>query len=341
MSVEFKDYYAILGVTRQASESEIKKAFRQLARRFHPDIAKDKRAAEEKFKEINEAYEVLGDPEKRRRYDQLGSRWQETQSVNGGAHPPRHRRPDWGTGGRNGAGFNFDGSTGFSDFFEQFFGREAGMGFDDARGFAGGGPFSARPFDRTTAARAQTGADIEGDILVTLDEALRGATREVTVRTTDMDNGEVGTKTYRAHIPRGVRDGQLIRLAGAGQQGTHGGPPGDLYLRARFARHPDFRVQDADLYYELELAPWEAVLGTRLHVRTLDGHVALRIPAGTASGQTFRLAGLGLPKDSTSGGRGNFYVLVRVQVPTSTSSEEQELWKKLGNISKFNPRECQ
>ncbi len=342
MAVEYKDYYRTLGVERDASEADIKKAFRKLARLYHPDTAKDKRTAEEKFKEINEAYEVLGDAAKRKRYDELGSRWQTGSGEM--PHADGVPRGQWRTAGPEDYEFSF-GGTGFSDFFEQFFGGGArgapdaedlrGFGFDAPRATGARGV----PHGRADRPTPRAGADIEGDILVTLEEALHGAVREVTVSLTDPATGDVtARKTYRARIPRGVRDGQAIRLAGAGQPGAAGGPAGDLYLRARFARHPDYRVQDADLYYDLDLAPWEAVLGTTVTVRTLDTRVSLRIPPGTTPGRTFRVRGHGLPT-GTGDARGELYIVARIQTPTETTAEERELWAKLAQTSHFNPRE--
>lgn len=342
MAVEFKDYYAVLGVQRDASEADIKKAFRELARQHHPDLAKDKRAAEEMFKEINEAYEVLSDPQKRKRYDGLGPNWHQAEMHGGGVRPQWNGRrgEDWREVRPEGFAYRF-GRTGFSDFFEQFFGG----GMRGPRGFGGleGYDFAVPPqsaFRGPSAYREapQAGADVEGEILVTLEEALQGAVREVSVKITEPSTGQTRTKTYRAHIPRGVRDGQRIRLAGAGEPGTAGGPPGDLYLRARFARHPDYRVCDADLYYDLDLAPWEAVLGTSVVVPTLDSRISLRIPAGTANGQTFRVRSHGLPT-GVNGGRGDLYVVARVQTPTDPTPEEKELWTKLARVSRFRPRD--
>lgn len=340
MAVEFKDYYKILGVSKNASDDEIRKAFRKLARQYHPDVAKNQAQAEEKFKEINEAYEVLSDPEKRKRYDELGANWQEAQ-AHGGVPPGwgGGRRAQWREVNPEGYEFHFDG-TGFSDFFKQFFGMGAGAGgFGDLNGFGFGESEATQR--RRTARYEQTpqpGADVEGDILVTLEEALNGAVREVSVKITEPATGETRTKTYRAHIPRGVRDGQRIRLAGAGEPGTAGGPPGDLYLRARFARHPDYRVRGGDLYYDLDLAPWEAVLGTTVVVPTLDSRLSLRIPAGTTNGQTFRVRGHGLPS-GVNGGRGDLYVVAQVQTPTDPTPEEKELWAKLACISRFRARD--
>src|SRR6188768_2181288 len=260
MAVQFRDYYETLGVSKTASESEIKSAFRKLARKYHPDVAKDKKVAEEKFKEINEAYEVLSDPEKRKKYDQLGADWNRP----GGFQPPpqwQHQQQpgggfsQWGGDGGGGVEFEF-GGTGFSDFFEAFF---------------GGG----------RAATAERGADVEADIMVTLEEALHGSTRTVSLRRAGSDKVE----QYQVKIPRGVREGQRIRLRGQGEAGAAGGKSGDLFLRVRLARHPDFSVEGSDLIHEVRIQPWQAVLGSELLVPTLEGKVRLKIPAGTQGGR--------------------------------------------------------
>jgi curved DNA-binding protein len=316
MPVEFKDYYDVLGVARNASDAEIKKAFRTLAHKYHPDVAKDKSTAEDKFKELNEANEVLSDPEKRRKYDELGANWN---------HPEREPAPSPGgfrAGSEAGSEFHFEG-TGFSDFFEQFFGsrgRPTG-GFGQTRG--------AETF-------AQRGQDIEGDILVTLDEVLTGSTRTINLQRTDPRAGKSTTQILRVKIPPGVREAQLIRLAGKGQEGIGGGDSGNLYLRVKFAKHPDFRVRGADLHYDLELAPWEAVLGAVVHIQTLDGKVSLKIPAGTIAEQQFRLRGKGLPRDN--GTRGDLYAIVSIQVPVQLTPEQKVLWEQLAAKTTFNPR---
>ena len=320
MPVEFKDYYDVLGVARNASDEEIKKAFRKLAHQYHPDVAKDKTTAEEKFKEINEANEVLSDPEKRRKYDELGANWNRPEQ--------QRTRPQGGFGGgpEEGSEFHFDG-TGFSDFFEQFFGsrgRPSG-GFGRTRGDGMGGETFA-----------QRGQDIEGDILVTLDEVLAGSMRTIRLQRTDPRTGQSTMQTLRVKIPPGVREAQLIRLAGKGQEGIGGGDPGNLYLRVRFAQHPDFRVRGADLYHDLELSPWEAVLGATVHIPTLDGMVSLRITAGTAAGRQFRLRGKGLP--TSDGTRGDLYAIVSIQVPSDLTPEQKVLWEQLAKKSTFNPR---
>ena len=332
MPVEFKDYYTTLGVAHHASDADLKKAFRKLARQYHPDVAKDKKAAEEKFKEINEAYEVLSDPQKRKKYDQLGSRWKE----GAGFEPPPGWQSDGGRGKRpagspGGEEFHF-GGTGFSDFFEQFFGGGSRFGFGFPENGSGGG-------DQFRQARGpMRGNDIEGDILVTLDEAMRGSVRSISLQRTNPRTGQTEAHSFKVRIPAGVQEGQTIRVPGKGGEGASGGAPGDLYLRVRFAAHPDFRVRGADLYYDLDLAPWEAVLGTTASVPTLDGRVNVRIPPATNNGQQFRVRLRGLPKGQ-NGQRGDLFVVVNVQMPEQISEEERKLWEQLSKVSRFNPRQ--
>ncbi len=344
MSVEYKDYYKSLGVERTASADEIHKAFRKLARQFHPDVAKNKKEAENKFKEINEAHDVLNDPEKRRKYDALGANWKQGAEF----RPP----PGWDGGGgrfrRGGSGpaedadFQF-GGTGFSDFFEQIFGRQARGG--------GGGGFASNGGDR-----AARGQDIEGDIMVTLEEALHGSVRSVSLRRAAAcehcggtgeskrrvcpacgGSGQVQkSETYQVKIPAGVLAGQRLRVAGKGGAGAGGGGSGDLFLIIRLAGHPDFRVEEGHLSCDLDLTPWEAVLGAQLAVPTLAGPVNIRIPAGTQNGQRLRVRGRGLGKE---GARGDLFVAIRVQVPERIADGERALWEKLAHESHFNPRE--
>jgi curved DNA-binding protein len=320
MAVAFKDYYKILGVARDASAAEIKKAYRTLARKYHPDVAKDPATAEAKFKELNEANEVLRNPETRRKYDELGERWKDAERQ------PAGPRGGFGGNDEGASEFHFDG-TGFSDFFEQFFGSRG-------RAYAGWG----RPQGngRGGATFAQPGSDIEADIMVTLDEALRGSTRTITLQRIDPGTGQSSTQTLRVTIPPGVREGQPIRLAGIGHPGIGGGAPGHLYLRVRFATHPDFRVRGADLYLDLELAPWEAVLGATVRTPTLDGVVRLKIPPGTPAARRLRLRGKGLPRGD--GTRGDLYAIVSIQVPDQVTPEQKALWEQLAAQAKFNPR---
>ena len=304
MAPRFKDYYETLGIPRDAPADEIKRAFRKLARKHHPDRATpaNKDAAEEKFKEINEAYEVLGDADKRKRYDQLGANWDRQEQFAGGWS---HRRQP---GEFDDIPEDFDfhfGGTGFSDFFEQFFGNS-----------------------RTRGQPRAASADIEAEIMVTLEEVLRGSTRQISLRSSGNATGK--PLTYQVRIPAGIREGQRIRLAGQGRAG------GDLYLRVRIARHPEFRVEEDRLYYDLELAPWEAILGKTVRLHTLDGNVDLRIKPGTQSGQQLRLSGLGLPRGK--GERGDLHVIVSVEVPEAPTGRERELWEELASVSDFNPR---
>lgn len=339
--MQFKDYYQVLGVSRTASDDDIRKAFRKLARQYHPDVAKDKKVAEEKFKEINEAYEVLSDAQKRKKYDELGPNWKQGAEF----RPP----PGWEgmrgqRAGRSAGGAEFQfGGTGFSDFFEQLFGsRGRGGGFS---GFQGA----------DDAEYAERGRDVEGDLMVTLDEAIHGSIRSVTLRraapcehcggagvrnqrvcTTCGGQGQVErTETHQVRIPAGVTEGQRLRVAGRGEAGVGGGVAGDLYLRVRLARHPDFEVEGHDLIYEADLAPWEAVLGTQLTVPTAEGSVQIKVPPGTQSGQRLRVRGRGLP---ARGSRGDLLVRILVQTPKNISERERTLWEQLSRESTFNPR---
>ena len=323
MPAQYRDYYETLGVSKSATADEIKSSFRKLARKHHPDLAKDKKAAEEKFKEINEAYEVLSDPEKRKKYDEYGANWE---------HAGQGFAPNSGGGGRGGYGgsspfgnggggspggtggdgseFHF-GGTGYSDFFEQFFGTRRG------RGYGGGVDFEETP---------QKGRDVEADILVTLEEALNGATRQISFR----KGNSPDVQTYTVKIPKGVREGQRIRLAGQGGAGAARGEAGDLYLRVKLQQHPDFRFEGSDIHHEVEVLPWQAVLGGELTIPTPDGRAKLKIPAGTQNGRKFRIPGRGLPEKG--GARGDFYAIVEISIPESVTPEQKELWEKLAAL---------
>lgn len=308
MPVQYKDYYATLGVAKTASHDDIRKAFRKLARQYHPDVAKDKKTAESKFKEINEAYEVLGDDDKRKRYDELGADWE---------HGPQQPPPGWGRGGGGGGqgfgGFGNGGEfsgTGFSDFFEQFFGGAAGR--NGAQGFPGFGGQQA----------PARGSDIEADLLVTIEETLHGAKKKISFRR----DGKSDVETYEVRIPKGVREGQKIRLAGQGEAGRRG-QAGDLYLVVRFEKHPDYTIDGSDLVYDLEVPVWQAVLGDNLSIPTPDGPVRLKIPDCSQSGKKFRIKGRGLPTGATT--RGDFYVRLVVQLPTDLTPEQRAAWEKL------------
>jgi len=335
MAVEFKDYYEILGVPRTASQDDIHRAFRKLALKHHPDVAKDKTNAEERFKEINEANEVLSDPEKRKKYDALGANWKQGEEF----RPPpdwqeRYGEQAWSEGAPTEFEFHF-GGTGFSDFFENLFGMHGGGVGSSHRGADGGEAFT------------QHGRDVEADLMVTLEEALRGSTRAVSLQrlvpcekcggTGRIDrkicpecNGRrrvARTETYQVKIPAGVYEGQLLRLGGQGERGVGDGQSGDLFLRIRFAKHPDYRVENDDLYYDLDVAPWDAVLGTTVSVPLLDGQANLKIPAGARNGQRFRLRGKGVPR--RGGGRGDLFAVLHIQVPARVGERERALWEQL------------
>lgn len=321
MSTTFKDYYTTLGVDREASAEDIKKAFRLLARKYHPDVAKDKGNAEEKFKEINEAYEVLGDPEKRAKYDRLGT---DEHGFEGGP---------WSGAGvpRDGGGQEFHfGGTGFSDFFEQYFSGGSRYGFP--QGEPGGAAYSRRQ-----SARPQRGGDIEGDILVTLEEAMHGTIRPISLQMLNRETGQTETRTFQIRIPPGATDGRRIRLAGQGEPGSGGEAAGDLFLRVRHAAHPDYSSRESDIFHELDIAPWEAVLGAEIIASTLDGSIKLRIPPGAENGLKMRVRGRGLPKGKT-GERGDFFVILHVVLPTVLNDEERAAWEKLRDISTLHPR---
>lgn len=302
---------------RDADAAAVKKAFRKLARKYHPDVAADKSTAEEKFKEINEAYEVLSDPEKRKKYDSLGADWdkQGGPPQRGGFHPGP---------GAGGAEFQFDG-TGFSDFFEQYF---SGGGARRSAGFGGGFPGGG---GRTR------GEDIEGDLMITIEEAFTGSMRTISLRKANSGSGRLETNEVQVRIPAGIGEGQRLRIPGQGGQGSGGGEEGDIYLRVRMAAHPDFRVKGHDLYCELPLAPWEAVLGIVISQKLPGGKsVQVKIPAGTGADDQLRLKGYGLPRKNAPG---DLYVVISIAVPQSPTPEEKKVWEKLAGVSNFNPRE--
>lgn len=323
--MEFKDYYATLGVDKDVDQDEIQKAYRKLARKYHPDINKDP-AAEAKFKEIGEAYEVLKDPEKRKKYDQFGAAWKQAGRGATGAPPPgwEHVIFDFGEGLGGGArGFRFEGgegfgASGFSDFFEALFGGMGGPGA--ARRRPGGAPRAAR------------GGDVEAEITLSLEGAAAGGRRELTL--TGPQTG--GSKRIAVNLPKGVRPGQRIRLSGKGAPGVGGAPAGDLYLKVRVAPDPRFRLQGKDLHTTLKVAPWEAALGADADIATLEGPVRVKVPAGTSSGRRIRLRGKGFP--SKNGDAGDLFAEVAVVVPPELSAKEKELYRELAEISKFRPR---
>lgn len=301
--MKYKDYYKILGVSRGASVDEIKKAYRKLARKYHPDVSKEPEA-EERFKEVNEANDVLSDPEKRAAYDQLGQ-YQSGQEF----RPP----PGWGGGFAGGADM---GGMDFSDLFAQMFGggmHNGGRGFGGARGFQG----------------AAKGRDIEANVSIGLEEAFHGCERSLNLSASGQP-----TQTVKVRIPAGALPGKRLRVPGKGGHSLHG-PAGDLYLTIEVAPHKLYRLEDKDIVLETPVAPWEAALGTTITVPTLTGSVRLKVPAGARSGQKLRLAGKGMPGAK---GAGNFYVLLQIAMPSELSEEEKKLYEQLQALSGFDPR---
>ena len=307
MAVEYKDYYKILGLKKGATAEEIKRAYRTLARKYHPDVSKAPDAAK-RFKEVNEANEVLSDPAKRKRYDELGPDWERFAHGAGGGNGRGGFQ--WVYTGQPGARDPFGDAGGFSDFFRTLFGDQAG------------GAESPFGNGRTRTRRAQPGTDAEAELEVSLSEAYKGGDRALELR---RDDGT--TRTLEVKIPAGVRDGQRIRLRGQGGAGGGGGPAGDLYLRVRVRPHPFFQRDGDDLRADLPVGLHEALLGAEVPVPTLRGRVMLRIPPETQNGRTIRLAGQGMPRQG--GGHGDLYATVKVVLPQKLTEKERELVQQL------------
>ncbi|OWW19663.1 DnaJ C-terminal domain-containing protein [Noviherbaspirillum denitrificans] len=310
--MEFKDYYQTLGVDKDATADDIKKTFRRLARKYHPDVSKEP-DAEARMKELNEAFAVLSDPEKRAAYDQLGHRYQAGQDF----HPP----PDWDAGFEfSGRGFSGTESADFSDFFSELFGARMG------RAHAGGGHFHAR------------GEDHHAKIMLDLEDAYAGAVRTLTLRVPRVDaqgRTVLAEHALEVRIPKGVREGQLIRLSGQGSAGLGGGPPGDLYLEVHFKPHARYRVEGRDVYATLPVAPWEAALGGGVKASLPDGAVEVCIPAGSQSGRKLRLKGRGIPGTPP----GDLYLVTEVVLPPADSPKARALYEQMARELAFDPRQ--
>ena len=308
MAVEYKDYYKILGVARDAGKDEIAKAYKKLARKFHPDLNANDKQAEERFKEVNEAHEVLKDPKKRQMYDTLGPNWQNGQSFQ---RPP----------GFENMQFNFgSGQDGFSDFFSTLFG---GGNFSQGGQF-GGANFGPGSFGNFSL-RPPQGRDVEATLNLTLENALAGGKRSITL----------GGKTLEVAIPAGIKHGAKIRLKGQGDPAPQGGKTGDLYLKIALQPHADFTLDDADILYKLTLAPWEAALGCTARIPAPGGALDVTIAPGSSSGKKLRLRGKGL---GTGQAKGDLIIRISIAVPETLTDEEKELWEKLQEISDFVPR---
>ena len=310
--MEFKDYYRTLGVTRDATADDLKKAFRKLARKYHPDVSREA-DAEQRMREVNEAYAVLSDPEKRAAYDQLGRGYQPGQEF----RPP----PDWDAGFEfSGRGFSPHEAADFSDFFAELFGR---MGSAGARhGHAG---------------MRMQGEDHHAKVLLDLEDAFSGAARQISLRVPQTDaQGRVrlATRTLNVKIPRGVRAGQVIRLAGQGAPGSGGAPAGDLLLEVQFKPHPRLRVDGRDLHLSLPVAPWEAALGAIVQVPLPQGSVKVRIPEGAQSGQHLRVRGHGIPGQPP----GDLLLEIQVVLPPATTPQARLLYETMARDLAFDPR---
>ncbi len=319
--MEYIDYYKVLGVDRSATTDEIGKAYKKLARKYHPDLNKDA-GAEDKFKEVNEANEVLKDPETRKRYDTLGANWKHGS--------PFEAPPGWGQGGVQfdfGGGRGFGGGGGnFSDFFESLFsgggprgqGGGGGGGFNIGDLFGGGGPnFGGGRRGPTR------GQDVESTLLIKLEDAYSGSKKSIEL------SGPAGNKRYDVKIPQGGRDGEKIRLSGQGMPGQ-GGQSGDLYLTLKIENHPLFAVEGKDLNTVVDVPAWDAALGCSLPVPTLDGEVKMTLPPGQSSGQKLRLKGKGMPRRGEE--KGDLYAELKVVVPKDLSEEQMRLFEELKQL---------
>jgi curved DNA-binding protein len=310
--VEFKDYYEVMGVARDASADEIKRAYRRLARKYHPDVSKEK-DAEARFKEVGEAYEVLRDPEKRAAYDQLGRR-----PAGEEFRPP----PNWN--------FEFDGEDRpgeHSDFFDQLFGGLGGLRGGGRRGRAGGGAFRSRGFD--------TSAQVE----ISLEEAFSGTTRTLSLQRVELDKDgkpQPRVQQLQVKIPAGVVDGQQIRVASQGEPGIGGEAAGDLFLQLKIAPHRWFRLDGRDVWLELPVTPWEAALGEAVRVPTLAGRVDLKIPKGSQTDRQLRLKERGLPGNPP----GDQFVVLKIVAPPADTAAREALYKQMADTMAMNPRQA-
>jgi DnaJ-class molecular chaperone len=315
--MDFKDYYSSLGVAKTATQKEVKAAYRKLARKHHPDVNQGDKSSEGRFKEINEAYEVLGDPEKRKKYDELGANWrqyEQAQAAGGGAGFGGFN-PGQSTGYRtmtqDDLNEMFGGDHPFSDFFETFFGGAGPAG--GAQGRARGGR-----------ARARAGRDIEQEIELSLEDAYHGAMRRFSIQ----HDGE--PRSVDVRIPAGVSEGSRVRVPAEGERGSGGGQPGDLYLRIRLAPNPQFERKGRDLYTRVPIPLTTAVLGGEADVKTISGKsLRLKVPPTTQNGQVFRLKGHGMPATGKSGETGDLYATVDVQLPKELTPEQRAHFEAL------------
>jgi curved DNA-binding protein len=311
--MEYKDYYQVLGIKKDASTEDIRKAYRKLARKYHPDVNPSNKEAEERFKEINEANEVLTDPEKRRKYDTLGANWQQYQQAGGdpnGFDWSQWRANPQGSGQRMHTEYVdlndlFGGSGGFSDFFQAMFG-----------GAQPGGAGRRQP------QQAISGRDFEQPVEITLEEAYHGATRLL----------QSEARRLEIKIPAGVDNGSRVRVSGEGEPGRNGARAGDLYLVIKVTEHSRFRREGNNLHLSLPVDLYTLVLGGEVTVETLKGKLSLKIPPQTPNGREFRLRGQGMPQLKNAGQFGDLYVRVEVLLPQNLSDEEKSLFEQLAGL---------
>lgn len=314
--MEYKDYYKTLGVARDAKEDEVKRAYRKLARKYHPDVSKEANA-EEKFKEVQEAYEVLKDSKKRSAYDQLGSNWKSGQDFK----PP----PGWQGFAGFGGGFEDSEASDFSDFFSSIFG-----GATQRTGFGQG--HRARGFQ-------QPGRDEHAKITISLEDAFRGGVRTIELQTPEVDDHgrmRYATRAIKITIPPGVTSGQQLRLAKQGSKGMGHAPAGDLYLEIEIAPHRLFSLEKRDVYCTVPITPWEAALGAKVTVPTLGGSVEMKIAPNSQAGQKLRLKGRGLPGKPEPGDQ---YILLQIATPPAKTDADRALYEKMAKEMPFNPRQ--
>ena len=336
--MKYKDYYAILGVERNASDDQIKKAYRNLARKYHPDVSKDPNG-EEKFKDAAEAYKTLKDAEKRAAYDRLGSH------PSGAEFEPSQAWGDQFKTQFSDGQSSFDGVD-LSDLFASFSrGRSGDRSSGGGSGGGGGGGRGAGNYDfgmggqRADPNRPIPGEDYDATTLITLEEAWGGTQVALSLSVPTYDaEGQMRreTRTLEARIPKGATEGQRLRLRGQGSKGRNGGRDGDVYLNVSLRPHRLYRVDGHNLYLDLPLAPWEAALGTTVTVPTLAGRVNLKVAAGTSSGQQLRLGKRGLPKPD--GGEGDLFAVVKIVLPAALTEREKTLMQEIADASTFNPR---
>jgi curved DNA-binding protein len=346
--MDYKDYYKVLGVAKTATQDEIKKAYRKLARQYHPDANPGNKDMEEKFKSIGEAYEVLKDPDKRSKYNQMGANWK--QFSRAGAQPGWQQRGQGPGSGQSyqydfsGSSFDFGDQGGaFSDFFETFFGRGSDERystiFSNAQGAnsqtrngaqnQAGGQQQKKNFWRAGA--AQKGQDYQYDLNITLREAYAGTQREMSLQ----QDGKI--RTVNVKVPKGIKDGGKVRVRGEGGKGARGSESGDLYLAIHVLPHHYFTVKEADLYSEVPVTLTEAIFGAKIDIPTFEGYVSMKLPPSTQTGKTLRLKGKGMPKVKSTE-YGDLYIKIKVVIPTDLTEEQKKFLFGFAETYTENPR---